>query len=261
MLPGSSEPAAEQSDDPACRHVGGPQHPKAPGPTIGTALNLFGMPSAAAGQEHVIWGEVESCRSHGSSDSANAAQGTEPGRQHHPGRELPDGLVTLSESGSASSSAGSKRQRADSGNSGSSESGDRADNAAVKKASRSPPDNSAAYCRTAGATPHAAASSAPSSSSSAAFAASGGAAPCAASAGDAPAASSTASVALGPSWSIGSQNHDAGQCKPCAHYWKPAGCKSGADCQFCHLCQRGVLQAKRKARDNELKAEKHRLQL
>jgi len=35
---------------------------------------------------------------------------------------------------------------------------------------------------------------------------------------------------------VGSEKHHAGQCKPCAFYWKDSGCSNGVQCHFCHLC-------------------------
>eukprot|EP00929_Paragymnodinium_shiwhaense_P017335 TRINITY_DN12645_c0_g1_i2.p1 TRINITY_DN12645_c0_g1~~TRINITY_DN12645_c0_g1_i2.p1 ORF type:complete len:465 (+),score=94.23 TRINITY_DN12645_c0_g1_i2:108-1502(+) len=39
-----------------------------------------------------------------------------------------------------------------------------------------------------------------------------------------------------PSPSVGSAEHANKACKPCAHYWKPAGCNKGYDCTYCHMC-------------------------
>merc|ERR1712187_924323 len=36
--------------------------------------------------------------------------------------------------------------------------------------------------------------------------------------------------------SAGAVLHSQGTCKPCAWFWKPQGCKSGAECRHCHLC-------------------------
>lgn len=44
----------------------------------------------------------------------------------------------------------------------------------------------------------------------------------------------------------GSSKHRLGQCKPCAFAWKPEGCQSGAQCQFCHLCPPGEKQRRKK---------------
>mmetsp|Transcript_92764 Transcript_92764/g.200519 ORF Transcript_92764/g.200519 Transcript_92764/m.200519 type:complete len:293 (+) Transcript_92764:80-958(+) len=38
-------------------------------------------------------------------------------------------------------------------------------------------------------------------------------------------------------WSEGSTEHEAGNCRPCAWYWKENGCSNGAACSFCHLCE------------------------
>ena len=31
-------------------------------------------------------------------------------------------------------------------------------------------------------------------------------------------------------WSVGSQLHGQGLCKPCAWFWRPGSCQRGADC-------------------------------
>lgn len=36
--------------------------------------------------------------------------------------------------------------------------------------------------------------------------------------------------------SQGSVLHGTGNCRPCAWFWKPAGCMNGSDCNFCHAC-------------------------
>merc|ERR1712232_238478 len=35
---------------------------------------------------------------------------------------------------------------------------------------------------------------------------------------------------------VGSLGHYDGSCKPCAFFWKEAGCSNGTACSFCHLC-------------------------
>jgi len=45
--------------------------------------------------------------------------------------------------------------------------------------------------------------------------------------------------------SIGSAGHRLGQCKPCA-FMHTKGCSSGADCQFCHICEPGEKQRRQK---------------
>jgi hypothetical protein len=47
--------------------------------------------------------------------------------------------------------------------------------------------------------------------------------------------------------SAGSALHDGmGKCSPCAWFWKPRGCSSGASCDYCHLCPAGELGSRRK---------------
>lgn len=45
--------------------------------------------------------------------------------------------------------------------------------------------------------------------------------------------------------SMGSYSHALLQCKPCSFYWKPEGCRSGANCEFCHLCPAGEKQRRK----------------
>lgn len=45
--------------------------------------------------------------------------------------------------------------------------------------------------------------------------------------------------------------HQKGNCKPCAFFWKATGCKDGSDCKFCHLCE----SSDRKRRKGQKKAE------
>lgn len=46
----------------------------------------------------------------------------------------------------------------------------------------------------------------------------------------------------------GSVLHAAGQCRPCAWFWKAVGCQRGEQCDHCHLCPSGENKARRKAR-------------
>jgi len=47
-------------------------------------------------------------------------------------------------------------------------------------------------------------------------------------------------------WTIGTDLHFLGQCRPCAWHWKPQGCLSGSECVFCHLCPEGTVKLRRK---------------
>jgi len=47
--------------------------------------------------------------------------------------------------------------------------------------------------------------------------------------------------------SRGSALHRYGACKPCAFIYRE-GCMGGVDCQFCHLCEPGERQARKKER-------------
>eukprot|EP00929_Paragymnodinium_shiwhaense_P061033 TRINITY_DN30470_c0_g1_i1.p1 TRINITY_DN30470_c0_g1~~TRINITY_DN30470_c0_g1_i1.p1 ORF type:complete len:274 (+),score=37.55 TRINITY_DN30470_c0_g1_i1:106-822(+) len=54
-------------------------------------------------------------------------------------------------------------------------------------------------------------------------------------------------------WSVGSETHGQGLCRPCAHCWKPGGCFKGDHCEYCHLCgqhefQQHMLQRKKARR-------------
>merc|ERR1712187_850857 len=50
--------------------------------------------------------------------------------------------------------------------------------------------------------------------------------------------------------SVASAQHHLGECKPCAFFWKPAGCSNGVDCDYCHLCD----AHEKKRRQKEKKA-------
>jgi len=41
-------------------------------------------------------------------------------------------------------------------------------------------------------------------------------------------------------------DHVSGQCKPCAWFWRPQGCRNGSDCQYCHLCPEGELKSRKR---------------
>mmetsp|Transcript_82138 Transcript_82138/g.129371 ORF Transcript_82138/g.129371 Transcript_82138/m.129371 type:complete len:212 (-) Transcript_82138:54-689(-) len=51
-----------------------------------------------------------------------------------------------------------------------------------------------------------------------------------------------------PSSSAGSKLHGTGKCRPCAWFWKPGGCRNGADCCHCHLCPEDEIKNRKKAK-------------
>lgn len=50
------------------------------------------------------------------------------------------------------------------------------------------------------------------------------------------------------SWSQGSKLHASGQCRPCAWFWKPDGCKNGVECCHCHSCPEGEIKSRKKVK-------------
>jgi hypothetical protein len=40
--------------------------------------------------------------------------------------------------------------------------------------------------------------------------------------------------------------HNSGQCRPCAWFWREKGCQNGDACGYCHLCPEGELKARKK---------------
>lgn len=52
----------------------------------------------------------------------------------------------------------------------------------------------------------------------------------------------------GPEMSLGSDLHEAGECRPCAWFWRPQGCNNGQDCRHCHLCDQGEVKVRRKSK-------------
>jgi hypothetical protein len=62
--------------------------------------------------------------------------------------------------------------------------------------------------------------------------------------------------------SLGSVTHATGNCKPCA-FLNTKGCANGADCTFCHLCERGEKKRRfkeKKAHFNALREVQQQLQ-
>eukprot|EP00929_Paragymnodinium_shiwhaense_P102783 TRINITY_DN66017_c0_g1_i1.p1 TRINITY_DN66017_c0_g1~~TRINITY_DN66017_c0_g1_i1.p1 ORF type:complete len:312 (+),score=32.86 TRINITY_DN66017_c0_g1_i1:137-1072(+) len=60
--------------------------------------------------------------------------------------------------------------------------------------------------------------------------------------------------------SLGSAGHASGECRPCAHFWRPEGCNRGDLCERCHLCPptafreyRQALKADKRSRDRTIR--------
>merc|ERR1711948_249602 len=51
-----------------------------------------------------------------------------------------------------------------------------------------------------------------------------------------------------PEYSIGSELHSLGDCKPCAWFWRPQGCSNGEECRHCHVCDSSQIKLRKKAR-------------
>lgn len=56
----------------------------------------------------------------------------------------------------------------------------------------------------------------------------------------------SATDALTESESQKSLRHSTGQCRPCAWFYRPSGCKNAEACGYCHLCPAGELKARKK---------------
>jgi len=54
-------------------------------------------------------------------------------------------------------------------------------------------------------------------------------------------------------WPEHEAKHIAGECKPCAYYFKPDSCKWGAKCDFCHLCPAGEIKIRKKEKIRTLR--------
>lgn len=53
--------------------------------------------------------------------------------------------------------------------------------------------------------------------------------------------------------SHGSAAHMAGNCKPCAWFWKPSGCQNAQDCAYCHICSEGELKSRKKSKHTAMR--------
>lgn len=51
-----------------------------------------------------------------------------------------------------------------------------------------------------------------------------------------------------PELSLGSAEHEGGECRPCAWFWRPQGCQNGEACRHCHLCLQGEVKVRRKVK-------------
>lgn len=55
------------------------------------------------------------------------------------------------------------------------------------------------------------------------------------------------------SWPEHEAKHFAGECQPCAYFYKPDSCKWGVKCDFCHLCPEGEIKTRKKEKIRALK--------
>ncbi|CAE7773527.1 unnamed protein product [Symbiodinium microadriaticum] len=62
-----------------------------------------------------------------------------------------------------------------------------------------------------------------------------------------------------PLASVGSALHGTGNCKPCAWFWKPQGCRNGRDCGHCHVCPPGESKMRRQVKLAALRAQEPHL--
>jgi len=53
--------------------------------------------------------------------------------------------------------------------------------------------------------------------------------------------------------SHGSLLHGTGNCRPCAWFWKAAGCQNGMLCEHCHVCPAGELRLRKKAKQTMMR--------
>jgi hypothetical protein len=59
-----------------------------------------------------------------------------------------------------------------------------------------------------------------------------------------------------PEKSRGSESHGSGECKPCAWFHHPDGCRHASDCEFCHLCPNGEIKKRKKEKQKMIRAMK-----
>lgn len=56
-------------------------------------------------------------------------------------------------------------------------------------------------------------------------------------------------------WPEMEAKHFAGQCKPCAYFFKNETCRWGGQCSFCHLCPPGEIKARKKEKVKAMRAQ------
>ena len=56
---------------------------------------------------------------------------------------------------------------------------------------------------------------------------------------------------------VGSAGHDTGECLPCVWLRKKLGCRQGAACQFCHLCEKGAFKKMKQQQAAKARLETH----
>lgn len=60
-------------------------------------------------------------------------------------------------------------------------------------------------------------------------------------------------VPFATKWPEHEELHFRKACSPCAYYFKPDSCRLGAQCEFCHLCPRGEIKARKKLKARALR--------
>mmetsp|Transcript_51961 Transcript_51961/g.123696 ORF Transcript_51961/g.123696 Transcript_51961/m.123696 type:complete len:206 (-) Transcript_51961:119-736(-) len=59
-----------------------------------------------------------------------------------------------------------------------------------------------------------------------------------------------------PTWSAGAALHESGNCKSCAWFWKPSGCREGEGCSLCHMCDWTEIKRRKAEKFAEYKAKR-----